>query len=183
MAEAHQPDLAPSFGPNAWLVDEMYEQFRRDPSSVSESWQEFFADYRRGDEDGSASGNGSALTPTPAAPPAAAAAATAPPAAAAAATAPAAAPPPAPSAPAAPAAPAQAPPAAAPPAGLTAAREEAEDKPVPLRGAAARIVANMEASLGVPTATSVRQVPAKLLEVNRKILNNHLARTRGGKAS
>src|SRR5437588_5253263 len=170
MAEAHQPDLAPSFGPNAWLVDEMYEQFRRDPSSVSESWQEFFADYRRGDEDGSASGNGSALTPTPAAPPAAAAAATAPAAAP-------------PAAPSAPAAPAQAPPAAAQPAGPTAAREEAEDKPVPLRGAAARIVANMEASLGVPTATSVRQVPAKLLEVNRKILNNHLARTRGGKAS
>src|SRR5437016_14011165 len=37
------------FGPNAWLVEDMYEQYRRDPSSVSESWQEFFADYRRGD--------------------------------------------------------------------------------------------------------------------------------------
>ncbi|MDQ6617529.1 MAG: hypothetical protein M3083_22980, partial [Actinomycetota bacterium] len=32
-------------GPNAWLVDEMYEQYRQDPASVSESWQEFFADY------------------------------------------------------------------------------------------------------------------------------------------
>ncbi len=32
-------------GPNAWLVDEMYEQYREDPASVSESWQEFFADY------------------------------------------------------------------------------------------------------------------------------------------
>jgi 2-oxoglutarate dehydrogenase E1 component len=41
----------------------------------------------------------------------------------------------------------------------------------------------MEASLGVPTATSVRTVPAKLLEVNRQILNNHLARTGGGKVS
>ena len=42
----------------------------------------------------------------------------------------------------------------------------------------------MEASLGVPTATSVRTVPAKLLEVNRQILNNHLARSgRGGKVS
>ena len=57
------------------------------------------------------------------------------------------------------------------------------DAPEPLRGAAARIVANMEASLQVPTATSVRSVPAKLLEVNRQILNNHLARTRGGKVS
>ena len=52
-----------------------------------------------------------------------------------------------------------------------------------LRGAAARIVANMEASLGVPTATSVRTVPAKLLEVNRQILNNQLARTTGAKVS
>ena len=51
------------------------------------------------------------------------------------------------------------------------------ETPQPLRGAAARIVANMEASLEVPTATSVRTVPAKLLEVNRQILNNHLART------
>ena len=53
------------------------------------------------------------------------------------------------------------------------------EQPEPLRGASARIVENMEASLGVPTATSVRAVPAKLLEVNRQILNNHLdARTR-----
>jgi 2-oxoglutarate decarboxylase len=52
-----------------------------------------------------------------------------------------------------------------------------------LRGAAARTVENMQASLGVPTATSVRAVPAKLLEVNRQILNNHLARTGGGKVS
>jgi len=52
-----------------------------------------------------------------------------------------------------------------------------------LRGAAGRIVANMEASLGVPTATSIRVVPAKLLEVNRTILNNQLARTTGGKIS
>jgi len=52
-----------------------------------------------------------------------------------------------------------------------------------LRGAAARTVVNMEASLGVPTATSVRAVPAKLLEVNRQILNNQLARTGAGKVS
>jgi len=34
-----------SFGPNAWLVDDMYERFVADPGSVSESWREFFADY------------------------------------------------------------------------------------------------------------------------------------------
>jgi 2-oxoglutarate dehydrogenase E1 component len=57
------------------------------------------------------------------------------------------------------------------------------DEPEPLRGAAARTVENMEASLAVPTATSVRAIPAKLLEVNRQILNNQLARTGAGKVS
>lgn len=52
-----------------------------------------------------------------------------------------------------------------------------------LRGPAARVVANMEASLEVPTATSVRTVPAKLLMDNRVVANNHLSRTRGGKIS
>ena len=58
-----------------------------------------------------------------------------------------------------------------------------DDAPEPLRGAAARTVVNMEASLAVPTATSVRTVPARLLEVNRQILNNQLARSGGGKVS
>ncbi|BDZ60265.1 hypothetical protein GCM10025873_28350 [Demequina sediminis] len=52
-----------------------------------------------------------------------------------------------------------------------------------LRGPAARVVENMEASLAVPTATSVRTIPAKLLMDNRVVVNNHLARTRGGKVS
>ncbi|WP_332666504.1 multifunctional oxoglutarate decarboxylase/oxoglutarate dehydrogenase thiamine pyrophosphate-binding subunit/dihydrolipoyllysine-residue succinyltransferase subunit, partial [Aeromicrobium sp.] len=54
---------------------------------------------------------------------------------------------------------------------------------VVLRGAAARTVANMDASLAVPTATSVRSVPVKLLFDNRIVINNHLARARGGKVS
>jgi 2-oxoglutarate decarboxylase len=140
---------AASFGPNAWLVEEMYDQYRRDPDSVSESWREFFADYRRDDEP---RGDGS---PTPA-PPAQEAAAR------------------------------PAPPEAARPDTSAPARPLPTPAPVgaePIRGAAARIVANMEASLAVPTATSVRQVPAKLLEVNRRIANNHLQRTRGGKLS
>ena len=57
------------------------------------------------------------------------------------------------------------------------------EQATPLRGPAKAIVTNMEASLEVPTATSVRAVPAKLLEINRQILNNHLARTCGGKVS
>ena len=33
-------DPAPSdaLGPNAWLVDEMYERYQEDPTSVSDSW-------------------------------------------------------------------------------------------------------------------------------------------------
>jgi 2-oxoglutarate decarboxylase len=52
-----------------------------------------------------------------------------------------------------------------------------------LRGAGARTATNMTASLAVPTATSVRSVPAKLLIDNRIVINNHLGRGRGGKVS
>jgi 2-oxoglutarate decarboxylase len=50
--------------------------------------------------------------------------------------------------------------------------------------ARARVVTNMESSLEVPTATSVRSVPAKKLLIdNRVVINNHLKRARGGKVS
>ncbi len=52
-----------------------------------------------------------------------------------------------------------------------------------VRGPAARLAANMEASLAVPAATSFREIPAKLLEVNRMVINGHLSRTRGGRVS
>src|SRR6201999_4169160 len=52
-----------------------------------------------------------------------------------------------------------------------------------LRGVAGKIVQNMDASLEVPTATSVRAVPARLMVDNRIVINNHLARGRGGKVS
>ncbi|MGH9036681.1 MAG: 2-oxo acid dehydrogenase subunit E2, partial [Acidimicrobiia bacterium] len=65
-----------------------------------------------------------------------------------------------------------------------AAEAEAAPEPTPIRGAAAKIVANMEASLGVPTATSARVIPARLLEVNRRVVNNYLTRMqRSGKVS
>jgi 2-oxoglutarate dehydrogenase E1 component len=168
------PDEQPStFGPNAWLVDEMYDQYKADPTSVSESWQEFFADYKQGSEapelNNGAGANGAATAPAPngSAAGTTTTSATAPAAPAAATTAPSATTPAA----AAAAAKAEAPTAAAPPPGEA------------IRGAGAAIVKNMAASLTVPTATSVRPVPAKLLEVNRKIANNHLTRTRGGKLS
>ncbi|WP_150463096.1 multifunctional oxoglutarate decarboxylase/oxoglutarate dehydrogenase thiamine pyrophosphate-binding subunit/dihydrolipoyllysine-residue succinyltransferase subunit [Nesterenkonia ebinurensis] len=61
--------------------------------------------------------------------------------------------------------------------------KEKEDKRTPLKGISKAIAANMDASLEVPTATTVRAVPAKLLIDNRTVINNHLKRTRGGKVS
>jgi multifunctional 2-oxoglutarate metabolism enzyme len=121
------------FGPNIWLIDEMYRQFVDDPDTVAESWRDFFADYK----------------PSP-----------------------------------------------------MNVKVEEIDKPEqikkkdkkkevaksefdaePLRGFAARIVENMESSLQVPTATSTRVIPVKLLEENRRIINGYLANTTGGKLS
>ncbi|HNI35502.1 MAG TPA: 2-oxo acid dehydrogenase subunit E2, partial [Microthrixaceae bacterium] len=149
-----------TLGPNTWLVDEMYEQYLANPHSVSVTWQEFFADYR---PPGPAP---SGIVSTPAngnavpAPPAAPAVATTTNGAVTTA-------PPTPTAPAAPT-----------PAAATSA-------PVgePIRGVAKKIVENMEKSLDVPTATSFREVPARLLEVNRSVINGYLGRTRGGKVS
>jgi len=191
MTRAGSGDQAPSadtfgFGPNAWLVDEMFERFRADPGSVSESWRDFFQGYRPGGANlarpvlsGRAgeeplSGRGGVATVEQApgrhngtgAPadgrgrPAAGSNARGEKA------------PPLATAPAATVAPATAP--AGAPTGPV----------VPLRGSAARVVTNMTASLAVPTATSFRAVPAKLLEANRLILNNQLARTQSaGKVS
>ena len=35
-----------SFGPNEWLVQEMYERYQQDPQSVDKSWWDFFADFK-----------------------------------------------------------------------------------------------------------------------------------------
>ncbi len=53
----------------------------------------------------------------------------------------------------------------------------------PIIGASKKIVENMEMSLGVPTATSTRRIPVKVLEENRKIINDFLAKTGRGKIS
>ncbi len=50
-----------------------------------------------------------------------------------------------------------------------------EDKLVPLKGIANAISKNMEESLDVPTATSVRDIPAKVMIENREIINRHLS--------
>ncbi len=175
------PDQAKSehpmdaFGPNEWLVDELYDQWLHDKDSVDRAWWEFFEDYRPGHPAG-AVGNGHGATAGPAPAPPLPVSAPAPDAAAA--------PRPVAAAPAGPVA-AAAPPAPTPrdiPAPKsTPPPSEAQIRP--LRGPAARVVVNMQASLEVPTATSVRTVPAKLLIDNRVVINNHLARSRGGKVS
>ena len=53
----------------------------------------------------------------------------------------------------------------------------------PITGASKKIVENMEQSLTVPTATSLRTIPVKLLEENRGIINSHLSASGRGKVS
>ncbi|RWU84483.1 multifunctional oxoglutarate decarboxylase/oxoglutarate dehydrogenase thiamine pyrophosphate-binding subunit/dihydrolipoyllysine-residue succinyltransferase subunit [Janibacter hoylei PVAS-1] len=176
------------FGPNEWLVDELYEQYTKDRNSVDKAWWEFFENYTpgQGGGDNGTSAKGAAPAPQQAAPEAKAepkAAAKAEPAKA------------EPKKAEAKAEPKKAEPKkdeAAKQAEPTPREEQKpakaeapvqEDVLTPLRGAAARVVTNMEASLEVPTATSVRAVPAKLLIDNRIVINNHLKRSRGGKVS
>ena len=177
------------FGPNEWIVEDMYQRYLADPASVDPAWHEFFADYKPGGEaragDPAPTVAAAATAPAPVATPAVATPAVATPAVAT----------PAVSAPAA--APEQVPakvtpatPAAAGTAGAATTAGQAVRVAVPagaqtlpLRGVAAKIVQNMAASLEVPTATSVRAVPAKLIADNRIVINNHLARGRGGKIS
>ncbi|MFJ8699213.1 multifunctional oxoglutarate decarboxylase/oxoglutarate dehydrogenase thiamine pyrophosphate-binding subunit/dihydrolipoyllysine-residue succinyltransferase subunit [Streptomyces sp. ESR1.13] len=181
---------AAAFGANEWLVDEIYQQYLQDPNSVDRAWWDFFADYKPGAAAQPAAGTATTDSgSTPQAAPAPQAAAPAQPKAAAPAPAPAKpAAQPAAAAPAAPAAkPAPAPAAkpqakAAAPAKDTAAAPEGPEL-VTLRGPAAAVAKNMNASLELPTATSVRAVPVKLLFDNRIVINNHLKRARGGKIS
>jgi len=74
---------------------------------------------------------------------------------------------------------APAPPAAAP----QRTPEPAAGERLALRGAALKIVENMEASLSVPTATSQRELQIKVLDENRRWINRHLASQGGGKTS
>jgi 2-oxoglutarate decarboxylase len=182
------------FGPNEWLVDELYQRYQADPGSVDRAWWNFFADYHPKPPEQPRSAGAARTAPAGQAPtaptvPAAGGAAGGPsaggpakgPAAGGPATAA-----PVPGAPAAPARGTQAPvsstlPAPARPAPPPPDAQHAIE--LRLRGAAARTAANMTASLTVPTATSVRAIPAKLLVDNRIVINNHLGRGRGGKVS
>ncbi len=171
-SESHEPAVEPGqpaagqadFGANEWLVEELYQRYLADPGSVDRAWWSFFADYHPTLPNGTAPQSPQPQTPAPALAPA-----------------PVPAPPAQQAPPAAPARPAPPSPAPPPPPPAPAPAEGAEVSR--LRGAAARTVSNMTASLAVPTATSVRAIPAKLLVDNRIVINNHLRRGRGGKVS
>ena len=176
-----------SFGPNEWLVDEMYERYQQDPSSVDKAWWDFFADYTPPAQTTNGSAPKAGTPPIPKS-----STSTTPPVVPTATQVVA-------QAPAAPVVPTPAPQATqvvqAPQTATTAMPADPIVKPIPtlvtpsastlepIRGVAARVVQSMEASLSVPTATSVRAIPAKLMIDNRTVINNHLARGRGGKVS
>jgi 2-oxoglutarate dehydrogenase E1 component len=132
----------------------MYQQFLEDKESVDPAWWEFFADYTPADYSPVHKAVAPAA-PVPVAQP------TVQPTAA----------------------PAAVTPAAQTPTPAAAVATPANPNAEKLKGPAARVVTNMEASLDIPTATSVRAVPAKLMVDNRIVINNHLARNRGGKVS
>ena len=181
-----QDQISPGFGANEWMVEEMRAAWSADPSSVSPQWRELFeTDPSAGlHQPGPASSNDSAssafggprratITPQSASTlrrPSAVQDVTRSDL------------PPAP------------PSDTAPPTSPYAQRQAAhpahdqdgdayEDRTTRLRGAAARTAKNMDDSLSMPTATSARAVPAKVLIENRAVINSHLARTRGGKVS
>lgn len=157
------------FGANDWLVDELYQEYLADKNSVDSAWWEFFADYSPSEFSPLAAATTTALQPRLSAP----APAASQPAASA----------PAPVSNQASASPVAAP-AAPSPAKITPVQVSSTlDVVEKLKGASARVVTNMEASLDVPTATSVRAIPAKLMVDNRIVINNHLVRGRGGKVS
>lgn len=177
-------DPASDFGANEWLVEEKREQYTRDPDSVGPEWAAYFQASGPNGRAGESSAEPQAEpqqkqqakqqakeqpkqqaksepkqeSPTPVAKKR-------------------------PEAPAAEPAKGTSKPVAKDPA--PAERSQATDEPTytVLRGAPARTAKNMDISLSVPTATSVRAVPVKLLWDNRTVINNHLKRARGGKVS
>lgn len=184
-----------NFGANDWLIEEMFEAYSSDPSSVDPSWRTFF--QARSPLDPMAVAP--AASSDPAIQPRVAAAPAPDPKVELAKATPTAAPPTAPASPS----PAKKPPVSSPASsagiprnpgsggGLSANRpsavrpmvDKAGPTKVPMRGAPMRTAKNMDLSLSVPTATSVRHVPVKLLTDNREMINQHLARTTGGKVS
>lgn len=149
--------IAEEFGPNASYVQALLERFRSNPELVDDSWRSYFSELL----------NDGGLLQSPVA--------------------------------------SAKPPKAVTPNGdareatqqrvsaVAAAPERKIAKPATappdnaevsiIRGPALKIVENMETSLSVPTATSQRRIPVKLLDENRRIINKYLSENDRGKAS
>jgi len=147
-----------ALGFNTGYIEELYSQYLIDPQSVSESWQEFFADYQPSESFVAVQTARSFQVASPKPVSAAAEPALAP--------------------------------SVVPAEGDGAPADTAVTPPlgddvelVPLRGASAKIVENMEASLGVPTATSVRTIPVRLMSENRALINDYQRYVGGEKVS
>lgn len=158
-----------TFGQNDWLVEEMFQQYKQDPNSVDAEWRDLFE--KKGTP--SAAANTSAPKRSSKTAPTVASSTSAP-----------------------------------TQDGRTTQVDRAAEKAAPkrakkptaspleklgsvkvtpgeeqLKGAFRAIAKNMNESLEVPTATTVRDMPVKLMFENRTLINEHLQRTRGGKVS
>ena len=170
------------YGPNAWLIDEQFQQYSKDPNSVDKEWRDYFeangAPKQAAQPKASAKASGSTAS-APAQKPAEKKESSAPK--------------PAEKSPAAPGAKApsdsksSATKAKTDPKKSESPLDRIKDAPEPgsrvLKGMFKAIAKNMDESLEIPTATTVRDIPVKLMWENRAMINDHLKRTRGGKIS
>ncbi|HYE65300.1 MAG TPA: multifunctional oxoglutarate decarboxylase/oxoglutarate dehydrogenase thiamine pyrophosphate-binding subunit/dihydrolipoyllysine-residue succinyltransferase subunit, partial [Pyrinomonadaceae bacterium] len=150
----------------ATYVEGLLNRFRSDPSLVDESWRAYFTELLGESATTVAApetaSNGRAAATTTGIDGAGRAAASAPSAE--------------------PVEPGPAPQPRSPEPAAPAPAESAAER-LPIRGAALKIVENMEESLSVPTATSQRRIPVKVLDENRRIVNEYLQKNDRGKTS
>jgi len=145
------------FGPNTALVEELYNQYKKDPLSVPAHWSNYFAEMEglppvvpgAAMVETPPNGNGSSasvqsefvrVSPSVSTPT-----------------------------------------SAPTPASTTVVPEGAQlDK---LKGVAAKIVDNMQSSLEIPTATTLRVIPVKMMFEDRAIINEYLDKSGEGKTT
>ena len=134
------------FGPNTALVEELYTQYKDSPESVPDHWKSYFNELESASEDGNLDFETAVIEP----PKTNGHTETL-----------------TPEAPAPPRKPRPAPP-------------KKEKKPEPdaeyerIKGVATKVVENMEESLELPTATSLRTIPVKMLIEDRLLINEYL---------
>lgn len=144
--------LEAAFGPNSALVEELYDQYREDPSSVPSHWKQYFDEVEEHDssqeltEQAEIAENGELAIKSKQ--------------------------------------------KKAPKEKPEKAKKEDKKSEVrkgatleKIKGVSSKIAENMDESLKVPTATSVRELPAKMLIEDRDIINRHLKQKGEPKAS